>query len=405
MLPLSFPATFALELIAACNNRCPGCSNVYAGERARPPLPAEWWVRLLDEVAPKAAHIRLTGGEPTLHPGFFDILHAATSHDVQVSVFTNGRWPGGARFLARVRKCPRSPRLVISLHGARAETHEVFTATPGSFVETVENIRLAVESGLEVAISTVITHHNWDELAAVAELGRQLGSVSVTFNRYLGPPLPGIEPSDEELLAAIHTAERLHRSGMPAAPGNVIPQCFVENSTQGCHAGVYYVAIDPWGNVRPCTFSPTVIGSLHESSLYELWHSEAMDAWRGLMPEECTTCAAYPTCHGGCRAMIELRPEKRDPLRREPLHDFLPTQEVCELPADARPRLQARVRPESFGYALLGGGHVLPVFPQALPILEACDGEHTFAELHARFGDAGLELLGELWSLGMIGAA
>ncbi len=402
MLPLSLPATYALELTAACNNRCPGCSNVYATGRARPQLPAEWWVQLLAEIAPTAAHIRLTGGEPTLHPGFFDILHAATSYEAMVSVFTNGRWPDGERFLARLHELPRPARLVISLHGARAETHEAFTATPGSFAETVANIRRAVESGTEVLISTVITHHNWRELAAVAELGRKLGVESVTFNRYLGPPLPGIEPGEDELLAAVQVASQLTRSGISAAPGNVIPQCFVENSTQGCHAGVSYVAIDPWGNVRPCTFSPTIIGSLQKSSMYELWHSAEMDAWRELMPKECITCAAYSICHGGCRALIELRPDRRDPLRKEPLSNLSTPPRVYRLPANARPHLVARIRPEPFGYALLGGGHVLPVTSEARPILEACDGERTFAELHALFGDPALELLGELWSLGMI---
>ena len=134
----------------------------------------------------------------------------------------------------------------------------------------------------------------------------------------------------------------------------------------------------------------------------ELWHNETMDAWRALMPPECTTCAAYSACHGGCRAVQELRSDGRDPLRGDPLAGYPLPQDVQELPADARPRAAARLRPESFGYALLGRGQVVPVRAEARPVVEACDGSATFADLAARFGQSGLDLLGELYELGML---
>ena len=76
----------------------------------------------------------------------------------------------------------------------------------------------------------------------------------------------------------------------------------------------------------------------------------------------------------------------------------------CEasLPADALPRSTARLRPEPFGYALLGQGQVILVRAEARELIEACDGSATFAELVTRFGQGGLDLLGELWELGML---
>jgi hypothetical protein len=134
----------------------------------------------------------------------------------------------------------------------------------------------------------------------------------------------------------------------------------------------------------------------------ELWHGPEMEAWRALMPAECVDCAAYPDCHGGCRAIQELRPNRRDPLRAEPLASFAPPEQVYELPSGGRPRAEARIRPESFGYVLLGRGRVLPVRAEARPVVEACTGEWTFAELATRFGPSGLNLLGELWAEGML---
>jgi hypothetical protein len=134
----------------------------------------------------------------------------------------------------------------------------------------------------------------------------------------------------------------------------------------------------------------------------ELWHSPAMDQWRALMPAACVICAAYPVCHGGCRAIQELDPDHRDPLRHLPLDSFTPSVETRELPASGRPRFMASLRKESFGYALLGQGQVILIRPEARPVVEACTGKWTFAQLAARFGEAGLDLLGELWESGML---
>jgi radical SAM protein with 4Fe4S-binding SPASM domain len=405
MVVLSWPAIYALELTATCNNHCPGCSNVYAADRTPPPLPASAWETWLASLAPEAVQIRLTGGEPTLHPEFYRILEAATAYDAWVTVFTNGRWRHPRQLARRLRDWPNLSGLLVSLHGARAASHEVFSRVPGSFAETIANIRLAVDAGLPVALSTIITHASWNELEAVVELGQTLGVRHVAFNRYLGGPLPGIEPTPAEMRAAVTHIEALIQSGAPVKYGIGMPQCYALNSSEGCLAGVAYASIDPWGHVRPCAHSPTVVGSLQTESMPEIWRGPAMDAWRALMPTECTTCAAYPACHGGCRAMQELRSNGRDPLRGAPLRDYAPAPAVHELPADARPRILARLRPEPFGYALLGQGQVVPVHGDALGVVQACNGNATFAELATRFGQEELDLLGELWELSMLGLA
>lgn len=350
----------------------------------------------------EAVQIRLTGGEPTLHPEFPAIFEAVTSHEAWVTVFTNGRWRDPVRFVEYIRGRRRFSGLLISLHGADAIAHESFSGVPGSFVETIFNIRLAVENGITVALSTVITRQSWDQIEAVVELGQSLGVQHVAFNRYIGPPSTNLDPKEAQMEAAIERIQTLAQAGVKVKYGIGVPQCFMLNDSDGCLAGVAYVSIDPWGNLRPCAHSPTVIGSLRERSLAELWHSPEMDAWRALMPAECTTCAAYSVCHGGCRAIQELRPDGRDPLCRVPLSEYAPSRSVHELPADVRPRAALRMRPESFGYVLLGQGQVLPVRAEARPLIEACDGRATFADLAARFGQGGLDLLGELWERGML---
>lgn len=406
MLVLARPAIYALELTPHCDHRCVGCSNVYAEDRRFRPLPAAVWESLLESIAPDAVQIRLTGGEPTLHPEFFRILRAATSYEAWVTVFTHGDWPDPTSVLDGLAGVPRLSGLLISLHGARAEDHEHFTRVPGSFQRTVENVRLAVARGLRVSLSSIITRHNWDNIDAVVALADSLGAEHVTFNRYLGTELPGIEPDQDQLRAAVRRIEQLIAEGAAVRYGICIPQCFLPNASEGCLAGAAYATIDPVGNLRPCSHSPTVVGSVVQEGIDALWHSPRMEAWRGLMPSECQTCAAYEQCHGGCRAVQELRADRRDPLRGQRLDVFIPpaadTPLPTTLPSSGVPRLQARLQPQTFGYTLSGAGQVVPVRAEARSLLEACDGSATLAELAAQFGQPSVALLGELWSMGLL---
>lgn len=399
---LSWPAIYSLELTPACNNRCPGCSNIYRDARQPAPVDAATWERWLSEFGPEAVQMRLTGGEPTLHTEFFRILRAATAFDAWVSVFTNGRWHEPARFVERLAGWPRLSGLLISLHGARPESHEAFSGVAGSFAETVANIRLAVEHNIPVALSTILTRESCAEIEQVVALGHILGVQHVAFNRYLGANNDRIAPSLVQTRAAVRQIEALIASGESAKYGIGMPQCFLHNDSEGCLAGVAYIAVDPWGRVHPCAHSPSMIGSLHDATMFDLWHSQAMDTWRGLMPAECTSCAAYASCHGGCRAVQEIRTDRRDPLRKEPLARFTPRCLPRTLPAHAQPKAQVRLRSESFGYVALGRGQAVPVLEAARPVIEACDGRMTFAQLKDRFGQGGLELLGDLYEAGML---
>ncbi len=400
MRALSWPAFYALELTPTCNNSCAGCSNVFVRSRSDHPTPGTVWQEWLSEFGPHAAGIRLTGGEPTLHPDFLDIVEASCSYGANVTVFTNGRWPDPERLVAAARHRQDFAGFLVSLHGGEAKTHEAFTSAPGSFDETVANIELCVDAGVGVALCMVITRENWGEIDRVVALGKQLGVEHVAFNRYLGRPGP-IEPDQAALRQAVRRVQTLIDVGESVTFGNGFPQCFSLNSSTGCLAGAAYVAVDPWGGVHPCPRSPTVVGSLRDGTLAELWLSAAMQAWRDRTEPSCSQCAAFSTCHGGCRVLSEIRPEG-DPLCGLPLARFSPRLRAGEVAGDARPRLNARIRSADFGFTVIGSGAVLPVDAAALPVLEACDGNSTFDELADAFGDPGWDLLAALWHLNML---
>ena len=339
------PVFCYVELTPACNNRCLGCGNVFGNDRTSPPLSSAEWQAVLAKLHPHIYRLKLTGGEPTLHPEFEAIIGIIQKLDIPFALFTNARWNSPERLAVLLRDTSQCKGLLISLHGATATSHDDFTSFPGSFHETHSNIRQAIAAGLSVTTSTVITKYNWQEINAIVALSQELGAHHAVFNRYLGPPLPEIEPSEEQLGHAIQAIEYIsqwptngHQSTVKF--GNCIPQCFYPSSSIGCLAGIAYCTIDPWGNVRPCNHAPLVCGNLLTQSLEDIWHSAAMEAWRGMIPEECMECEEFAVCRGGCRAMAMLRGLRTDPLMRATTRCVDQPALLCEgMPMEYHPAL------------------------------------------------------------------
>jgi radical SAM protein with 4Fe4S-binding SPASM domain len=402
ILTLSAPVLYSLELTPACNNRCRGCYNVFASERAQPPLNLEEWRQILDRIKPHAHRVKLTGGEPTLSPHFEGIVTHLRELDISFSLFTNGCWPDPERLVAFLKTIPQLRGLLISLHGATPAAHEAFSGVQGSFERTVANIRRATEAGFPVTISAVIHRRNLDQFQAIVTLARDLGADHVAFNRYLGPRDPATEPTEEQLRQAVLQIEALRQEGVRVKFGNCIPQCFVESSSTGCLSGVAYCTIDPWGNMRPCNHSPLKCGNLLEQSVEEAWQSAEMQRWREMIPAECHLCAEFPQCHGGCRAMaIELGLE-RDPLAGPPLTARQSPPERISLYEGLRPVGAYQLRGEEFGYVLMHGNCIVPVAFEDKAVLDACNGQTTLREIEADFELEGLRLVAMLAKRGVI---
>jgi radical SAM protein with 4Fe4S-binding SPASM domain len=407
---LSTPVLYALELTSRCNGLCPGCGDIFAGEREKQSIdtvPSELdvadWHTILAKISPHAHRLKLTGGEPTLHPQFAEIVQTIEYLGIAFTVFTNALWPDPGEVISLLSSTSQCRGLLISLHGASAASHEAFTQVPGSFEEVTTNIRQAVGHGLKVTVSTVLTRHNFREVREIASLAHSLGAGHVAANRYLGPAHPELELTRDELKQAIQVVEELRARDIPIKFGNCIPQCFTASSSIGCLAGVAYCAIDPQGYMRPCTHAALQCDNLLEVSIEQAWHSPLMQRWREMIPGQCHECAAFSQCHGGCRAMMLQRNARSDPLAGEPLSECtMPMEPVVLYEGLRLISSWEKMRPESFGYVLMRGNRVLPVPSAAQAILDACDGQTTLRDIHTRFGQPGLEIVVELAEKGVI---
>ncbi len=169
------------ELTDLCNFSCVHCFRTEA-EDSRQYLDVSILDRVLDEVAAYNALdlVALTGGEPTLHPEFADIVGKIAGRGHELTFVTNGR--RFADTLEAIRPHWAAVRSVaFSLDGGRADTHDAVRRRPGSFRAVIEGITRCRNEGIEVQINSVITRANADELEEIVSLAARLDCRAVGF--------------------------------------------------------------------------------------------------------------------------------------------------------------------------------------------------------------------------------
>ena len=403
MRSLSVPAFFSIELTSDCNNFCSFCSNVFSRNQAC--LGFYGWQKIIDQIKHLSHSLKLTGGEPTLHPDFYRIVNYLSQNNLNFTLFTNARWKEPIEVITFLKSVPQCKGLLVSLHGVDADSHERLTQVGGSFEETCSNILLAAESGVRIHQSIILTKLNYNRINEVVVLAEKLKVKRIVFNRYLGKPAPPIEAKPEQLLFAMREIEQINRKGdkIQLHYGNCIPQCFFPSASTGCLAGVAYCTIDPQGNLRPCNHSPTVAGNILGEPIEKVWQNNIMQRWRESLPKQCVHCLALEICHGGCRAQAEILKIKSDPLIRESIRDknLLETVDLS-LFEDSKPQLNCSVRKESFGFALLNGQSLVFVAPEAIEILSQFAEGRRLKDFQNKFGSAAVHLIGVLYLNGLV---
>jgi sulfatase maturation enzyme AslB (radical SAM superfamily) len=118
--------------------------------------------------------LHISGGEPTLHPHFFSILHSIKRKfpTVKLYLLTNGRMFAYEDFTQRVLMFDNL-YLQISIFGHNARLHDRITGVRGSFEQTVsgiENILSGKQKNQFVEIRVVLVKQNLKALHRIVKL-------------------------------------------------------------------------------------------------------------------------------------------------------------------------------------------------------------------------------------------
>jgi MoaA/NifB/PqqE/SkfB family radical SAM enzyme len=170
-----FPRRVYFQITRHCNLSCPYCYLKSGPGEAHVPTPAV--IGIAAFLARNGlAEVRLTGGEPTSHPDFFEIVDAFRDQGVFVSVATNG-------LLARrtLDALAERPGLwVICSVDGDAATHDAYRR--GTFARVVANLGYLKQRSptQRLRLTTVLTRRNQHQIRALAETACAVGAESVT---------------------------------------------------------------------------------------------------------------------------------------------------------------------------------------------------------------------------------
>ena len=176
-------------LTEGCNLACRHCwiAPKYQGRGKKgkknpaPYLDFELFTSIIAQAKPLGhTSVKLTGGEPLLHPDIRRILEHLKEQGLGVTVETNGVLC--TKELARAIASCRNPFVSVSLDGVDAPTHEWVRGVPGSFKAAVRGVRNLVAAGLRPQIIMTVMRHNQDQMKAMVLLAQDRGAGSVKFN-------------------------------------------------------------------------------------------------------------------------------------------------------------------------------------------------------------------------------
>lgn len=270
----SAPISMYLCLTHRCPNNCLYCSA--KNRNGETDLTTKEWVKVIRDLQEMGTSIiGLTGGEPMVREGIFEILGAIDSRSTAI-LFTSG-------FNLTLEKAKELKKnglfsIGISLDSYDKEKHNANRKSQHAFDYALGALQNARKAGLYTMAQTVIMKEDVHEenLFKLFQLAKDNGAHEV---KILEPILSGNlltaqnldkilydDASRKRLIEIQHKANR--KSGFP----KITTFAYTESEEKyGCGAGTQHSYISGDGHLYPCDFVPMSFGSVREKSIKELW--------------------------------------------------------------------------------------------------------------------------------------
>jgi SynChlorMet cassette radical SAM/SPASM protein ScmF len=124
--------------------------------------------------------VKLTGGEPLLHPHFTELLGIIREADLTLTIETNGLLCT-PQIAAEIAKS-QNPFVSVSIDGIDPETHESIRGVKGSFEKARQAVRNLSDVGIFPQIIMSLMRCNSHQVDVMVDMAKSLGASSLKFN-------------------------------------------------------------------------------------------------------------------------------------------------------------------------------------------------------------------------------
>jgi len=306
--------TLMIELTYACIYRCRHC---YLGDQNPLFLRSEIVYKVLNEAKALGTEtLVLTGGEPTLHPEWKQIVLYARDLGFRIQLETVNVNLVNDHEALNILKRIDQVHVSIDVPPGRRGLLRPYDYN----IKIVNFIRTLKENGCNVFLFATLYRSNLDYLIELVELANKL-DVPILFNFLLREGRATTIPEKEfftkdELKDLMTKLYYLYKQGLIPRQ-RIIYQCLVDPDIQrvsrefkdsnvigGCIAGILTAVVSATGDVYPCPHLRISLGNVYERSLTEIWNEHPLlDKLRDRdnLKGRCKSCELRNVC-GGCRA-------------------------------------------------------------------------------------------------------
>jgi radical SAM protein with 4Fe4S-binding SPASM domain len=318
MRPTPSPIQLFLELTTLCNLRCIHCYVSASTEHVQQLESSTVHTIIRDFHSMGGSFVSLSGGEPTLHPGWKAAMRYARYLGLDVTLVTNATRisKSDIRFLRDM-----NARLALSLDGVSAEVHDAIRGQQ-VFQRAIASARGFVQTGLGQQLTLCFTPmaSNWRELPGIVALADNIGAgcvyVSLLEDRGRAASRIGelalSQEAKQSLLYSLYSLQTRYPQIEIKCPnlrffterlqGIEIDADALDRTIRVTANGELYLTAYLDG-------PEFLLGSYREGRLEEIWYSEqvacafqAAEERRSQIPD-CQNCKAWHWCRGGCATL------------------------------------------------------------------------------------------------------
>lgn len=271
-------ARIVVELTNRCNLSCHHCFD--GRHSADGDIKTEIIEKILQSAKTQGFnHLSFTGGDPTVHTRFTEIIKMVFEAGYNFSFVTNGQnFTKIYQNLLPYRDGLTG--ITFSLDGAKEQTHDRLRGK-GSYRRVMKAVSVCVVKDIPFTFNMVITSHNRSELEEMAEIATKLGSRGLRFGHLMPTPLTTLQNLDlspeerREVEVSIWKLRENFPIPIVIAPGYYTADLFPCAPLQ-----MEEFNIDWRGNVTKCCHlsghggdvgNDDVIGNLYEMSFSEAY--------------------------------------------------------------------------------------------------------------------------------------
>jgi MoaA/NifB/PqqE/SkfB family radical SAM enzyme len=283
------PLNLTMELTPVCNFKCVMCYVRREPHGVRL-LSAEQWLELAAQARELGAlNLTITGGEPLLHPQFWEIYSKLNEMGFLITLLSNGSLMDEG-VMEKFRQFGMPHCVKLTLYGTSDESYLRTCGCSDGFTRVKKAVELLQEAGVPLNLTSTIVRQNACDLQEIYRFARERGlPMQHTLSVVKSPRgvVNSVESSRFAFEEFIHelTIEDLERSKFPP-----LQSPFAWCLSKGCSLWVTWE-----GRLQICTFltTPSVPWSGHLDSD---WRTllEAVDAVKS--PVQCGDCQYSPFC-------------------------------------------------------------------------------------------------------------